>query len=388
MKESRIKVLHILTRLIAAGADENTIYTVQGINDRYFESHLMVGAESEIIKEVRSRGVTVILIKPLVRNIHLIKDLMALIYIYKNIVRNRYTIVHTHTAKAGILGRIAAKLAGVPVIIHTLHGLSFHEFMPIFQKRLFILLEKLVGRFTDLYISVGENIKWKSINAGIGKANKYITIYSGMNLKKFENVKVDVNKYKESLGIDINDLIIGTVARLEPRKGPHFFIDVISLINQEFTNFKAVIVGIGSFRKQLEKKVRLLGLEKKVIFTGFRSDIAEIMSIFDIICLTSLWEGIPRVLIQGAKLEKPLIAFDIDGNSEIIHDEINGFLISPIDIQTFAKKTLMLLNNEKLRMKMSRQSKLNIDNRWEKEVMVKAIKECYIKLCQRKHIIN
>ncbi|MEJ2636439.1 MAG: glycosyltransferase family 4 protein [Calditrichia bacterium] len=382
-----IKVLHILTRLIAAGADENTIYTIQGLDKSEFECDLLIGGESEIAEKVQEQGINVITVKSLVRSVNVIKDTLALIEIIRIILKNEYDIVHTHTAKAGFVGRLAAHIAGTKIIIHSLHGLSFHNFMPKFQRRFFVLLERFVGRYTDLFISVGENIKNKSIEEKIGSAVKYTTIYSGMDLGKFENINFDAIKMKKSLGLHESKFIIGTVARLEPRKGPHYFIDVISHIKRSFPDSKAVIVGTGSFENELKEKVHALNLGEDIIFTGYRKDIAEIMSIFDVVCLTSLWEGIPRVLIQGAKLGKPLVAFDIDGNSEVIKNGINGFLIPPINIQEFADRVMDIIKDSTLRKSMALESLKIIDHRWDKKYMAEEIQRYYLKMCREKDII-
>ena len=382
----KIRVLHIITRLIAAGADENTIFTVQGINDDSIVSHLFVGRDSEIVEEARLGGIVIFLNKNLVREINIFRDFLALFQLTYFLKKNKYDIVHTHTAKAGIIGRWAAKIAGVPIIIHTLHGLSFHDFMPSYQKKFFILLEKSTARFTDLLISVGENIKWKSIYAGITSREKYSTIYSGMDLDNFKKVDINRNQLKESLKIANNEFIVGTVSRLEPRKGPQYFIEVIERVKKSIPNIKGILVGCGSFRSHLEKKIRKLNLDENIILTGYRKDIAEIMSIFDLVCLTSLWEGIPRVLVQAALLGKPLIGFDIDGNSEVIKQGINGFLVPPKDIEECANKIIFLLKDDDLRNKMSLESKNIIDSNWDKDFMVKEIRDTYIRLINNKNL--
>ena len=382
----KVKVLHIITRLIAAGADENTIYTVIGLDKNLFDTYLLIGGESEIEEEAKKLGVKIIVVKQLVRNVRLIKDLISFIKIYYLIRKCKFHIVHTHTAKAGIIGRSAAKIVGVPIIIHTLHGLTFHDFMPLYQKKFFILLEKFVARFTDHFISVGENIKKKSIEAGIGAPEKYSTIYSGMDLTQFKVVNMDKIQFKKTINMLNNQIIIGTVSRLEPRKGPQYFIEVMERVKKRIPNIKGVIVGCGSFRSHLEKKIKKLNLEENIILTGYRRDIAEIMSIFDIICLTSLWEGIPRVLIQGALLGKPLIAFNIDGNSEVIKHEVNGYLVPPIDINEFANRIIYLIENDDIRKKMSLESKRITDSNWDKDYMIKEIKNLYLRLMKNENL--
>ena len=384
MVNRKIKVLHILTRLIGGGADENTLYTVNGVDKNGFESHLLVGGDSETIDKARSKGIIILNEKNLVRNINPFKDLLALFKIIFHIKKGKYNIVHTHTAKAGFIGRLAAIIAGVPIIIHSLHGLSFHDFMPSWQKFFYIVLEKFVGKYTDLFISVGENIKQKSIDEGIGDKEKYVTIYSGMDLSKFENISNSKSELRKSLNIESNELIIGTVVRLEPRKGPQYFVDIIQNICDQVHDFKAIIVGTGPFEPELRTKIEKNNLQDRIVLTGYRKDIAKIMSIFDVICLTSLWEGIPRVLIQGSKLKKPLLAFDIDGNSEIIKHGINGFLIPPLEFDEFSEALQKLLNDGELRKNMSQANENIVDNRWDKDYMCRAIEVEYKKLVKSK----
>ena len=386
MYDRRIKVLHIQTRLIAAGADENTLFTVAEVDPTRFESTLLVGSDSEIVDKMRKKGLNIVVEQNLKRDIHPISDIKALWSIVRYLKNSNYDIVHTHTAKAGFIGRLAAKLVGVPIIIHTLHGLSFHEFMSKWQRLLYIHMEKFVGNFTDIFISVGENIKRIAINEGLGDKSKFITIYSGMDLKCFKKKNINEKELRTELGLNKDKILIGTVARLEKRKGTHYFIEVLKKIILTNSDILGVIVGEGSERSNLENQVEELGLYKYVKFTGFREDIAEVMSLFDIICLTSLWEGIPRVLIQGAALGKPLVAFDIDGNSEIIRDELNGFLITPINLNEFSRKVINLVNDQELRNKMSEQSKNIVDDRWDKNKMVTEIEKLYLKLYTRKII--
>ena len=386
----KIKVAHIIARMITGGADENTLFTIQGLDKDRYEVDLIMGEEFDesIFDKVKNNNFNIIQIKGLKWKLNFLYDPIVLIKLIKMMRKNHYDIVHTHTTKAGILGRIAARIAGVPVIVHGLHGSTFEAFDSGLLNWLLFLFERLTGRFTDAYISVSRVLSEKYIERGIGKKENYHTVYSGMELEVFYGArgKIDCRKKQKELGIDSGDFVIGNVARLETRKGHKFLIDAFKKVIKERKGcpLKLLIIGEGNKRENLESYVKEANLEKKVIFTGYRKDVEELMAIMDIFVLTSLREGLPRVLVQAAAVGMPLIAFNVDGVPEIIRDNHNGFLVRARDVGQLANRIEKYIDKKELVLLHGQKGREFIKDKWFIEDMVDKIDKIYQSLIWRK----
>jgi len=376
--------------MITGGADENTLFTMEGLDKNKYEVDLVTGEEFDesILSKVKNNHFGIIQIKGLKWKLNFLYDTIVLLRLIKLLKKKRYDIVHTHTTKAGILGRIAARIAGVPVIVHGLHGSTFQAFNSGLLNWFLFLFEKFTGRFTDAYISVSEVLSEKYIEKGIGKKENYHTVYSGMKLETFYGVRGKINykeKYKE-LGINAGEFLIGNVARLETRKGHKFLIDALKKVIEERKGYplKLLIIGEGNKREYLESYVKELNLEGKVIFTGYRKDVEELMAIMDIFVLTSLREGLPRVLVQAAAVGMPSIAFNVDGVPEIIKDNYNGFLVKVKDVEQLENRIVKYMNNKELVLLHGRNGREFIENKWSIKGMVDRIDKIYQKLITEK----
>jgi len=386
----KIKVAHIIARMITGGADENTLFTVQGLDKDRYEIDLIMGEEFDesILKRVKDGNINIFQIKGLKWKLNFLHDPIVLIKLIKLMRKKRYDIVHTHTTKAGILGRIAARIGGVPVIVHGLHGSTFEAFNSGLLNWLLFLFERFTGRFTDAYVSVSGVLSGKYIERGIGKKENYYTVYSGMELETFYGVreKIDCRKKQKELGIGVEDFVIGNVARLESRKGHKFLIDAFEnvLEEQKDSHVKLLIIGEGNKRENLESYVKELNLEDKVIFTGYREDVEELMVVMDIFALTSLREGLPRVLVQAAAVGMPSIAFNVDGVPEIIKDNYNGFLVRVGNVGQLKNRIVKYINSKELVLLHGRNGREFIGNKWSIEDMVDRIDKIYKKLITEK----
>ena len=380
----KIKVLHIITRVVNGGADENTLFTINGLNKERYQVDLMTGEESEeeILERIKlDEEINLYQIEGLVRDISPLDEIKALRSMYRIIRDNNYDIVHTHVAKAGVLGRIAAKMAGVPAIVHGIHGITFPAAINPLLQNLYKNIERLCGSFTDKFITVGDDMQQKYIKAGVGRAEEYQTIRSGMELDNFlqaaNNSRAKIKELRAELGIRADEIVIGKVSKLERRKGYRFYLAVAQEIVSKYPQVKFLIVGNGSLRSRLEGQVREMGLEENVIFTGYRQDIADVFSIFDIKVLTSLWEGLPRVLVQAAAVGKPLVSFDVDGAWEIIDEGENGYLVPMQDTETMVEKLSLLIEDKELRERMGRSAQEKVDKAWSIESMVQQTEQVY-----------
>jgi len=376
--------------MITGGADENTLFTVKGLDKNRYEVDLIMGEEFDesILKRVKDGNINIFQIKGLKWKLNFLYDPIVLIKLIKLMRKNHYNVVHTHTTKAGILGRIAARIAGVPVIVHGLHGSTFEAFDSGLLNWLLFLFERLTGGFTDAYISVSGVLSEKYIERGIGKKENYYTVYSGMELETFyaAREKIDCRKKQKELGIDVEDFVIGNVARLETRKGHKFLIDAFKNVveKQKDNHVKLLIIGEGNKRENLESYVRELKLENKVIFTGYREDVEELMAIMDIFVLTSLREGLPRVLVQAAAVGIPSVAFNVDGVPEIIRDNFNGFLVRVRDVGQLVNRIEKYIDKKELVLLHGQKGREFIKNKWSTEGMVDRVDKIYQKLVQEK----
>lgn len=385
MKNSHpIRVLHIITRLIRGGADENTIYTVEGLDPQKFNVDIIVGGQSEQSQIDLLEISTCITYPSLVREISPIKDARTLIKLCKLIKKEKYHIVHTHTAKAGMLGRFAAKLCGVPVIIHTLHGSTFHPNLHTFINFIYRALERWAAQYTDKIISVGDDLTSRYLNAQVGHKQQYILIRSGFELARFHLSKNEIQArrrlVRDELNISDSDTVIGSIGRLEPRKGHVYLLDAVFDLLQKRNHLKVILAGEGSSSRKLQKLCKKMGIEDHVIFAGYREDVEDVISASDIIALTSLWEGLPRVMVQSASLGKPLISFETEGARELIKNELNGFVVPLKDVDQLSDKLFFLLKEPARAKKMGEEGRKFVTNDWDKNIMVQQIEAVYQKL--------
>ncbi|RLC78504.1 MAG: glycosyltransferase family 1 protein, partial [Chloroflexi bacterium] len=296
-------MLHIITRLIVGGAQENTMLTAVLLDPSRCAVDVVsgpqTGSEGSLIEEFRTRDIPLTIEPALVREINPLKDLLALFRLTRFIRRGRYTIVHTHSSKAGILGRWAAYLAGTPIIVHTVHGWGHHDRQSPLVRRSYILLERVTQRITDKLIVVSPRNIEKGLADGIGTPEKYITIRSGIELDRFRRPSRSREDVRAELGIPVDSAVVGTVTRLSPQKAPLDFLDAAAHVAAQQPNVHFVIVGDGPLRADVEAQVVTLKLTERIHLTGLRRDVPDLLHSFDIFALSSLWEGLPRVLPQA-----------------------------------------------------------------------------------------
>lgn len=386
----KIKVAHIITRIITGGAEENTLYTIKGLDKKKFDIDLIVGEEfrEDIYDNFENNDFCIIRLKGLKGKLNFLYDPIVLIKLINLFKKNHYDIVHTHLTKIGILGKIASRISGVPIIIHGLHGSAFQAFNSKLLNWALIFFERITSKYTDAYISVSRILSEKYIKEGIGKRENHFTVYSGMNLDKFYYSRKKINRRKKlaDLGISSDCFIIGNVATLEPRKGHKFLIDAFKKVIEKHKNksIKLIIVSDGYERENLVNYVDKLDLKEKVIFTGYREDIEELMAIMDVFVLSSLREGLPRVLVQAAAVGIPLIAFNVDGVPEIIKNNYNGFLVRPKDVEELADRIIRYINNRELINLQGQRGREFVKDKWSIEDMVNKIDGIYQELIKEK----
>ena len=383
----KIKICHITTRLMKGGGTKDTIYLVNGLDKDKYEVDLIVGRDKYLPRIEKLNNVRLIQIDSMVRNINPLLDLKTLLVLYRIIKSNKYTLIHTYLAKAGILGRIAGKLAGVPIIVHTLLGCTFPETLNPLVRMFYMFVEKIVSKFTHCFICVGQDLKNQYIRQKIGDASKYVVIHSAIDLDSFFDAgrfsEYQIQNKKKELGLERDDIVIGKVARLVHGKGHIYAIEAAKLIVQRYPNVKFLFVGDSDNKEKLTALVDKYNLREHVIFTGHREDIASVVATFDIAVLTSLYEGLPRVLVEAAATGKPIVTFRVAGVSEIVKNNETGFIIPLRDVNQFVEKLNYLLANLSRAKKMGFKGKELIDNSWGIETMVQQTLKLYEVLISR-----
>ncbi len=383
-----VRMLHIITRLIRGGADENTLYTVRGLDRTRYLVDVAVGEGSELDAYGPLDDVGVAVVPELTRDPHPWKDVVALVKLARLIRRHRYQIVHTHTAKAGFLGRLAAAMAGSPIIVHTVHGVTFHDQIPRLQRGFYLLLERVAARFTHQFVAVGEDVRNIYVRSGVGAPQTYETIYSVMPLDAFIEAgqmhDAEREQVRAALGLAPHHRVVAMAARLEARKGHVYLFQAVQRVLPRHPDLRVLILGDGDLRPQLEWQVRSLGLSDVVRFLGHRTDLARVLAACDISVLTSLWEGLPRVLVQSAAAGRPILTFDVEGAWEIVRDGRNGFIVPSRDVEAFAARLDTLLGDRDHARALGAAGRAQVSEQWTVETMLDRLDRMYQRLTEQR----
>ena len=392
----KTKIVYIITRLDKGGSAETTLLTVSLLNRERYEVFLIHGftlesnmspEEKEAVQHdlvmAEDKGVKVFVIPSLVRRLSFKNDLLAFISIYRLIKQIKPHIVHTHTSKAGVLGRLAAYLAGVPIIIHTPHGHVFHSYYGLILTNIFVFAEKISSFMTNKIIALTEKEKVEHLEKGIASTEKFTIIHSGVKLDYFMNMSIDIKAKKKELGIPPGYNVVGTIGRLVPIKGYKYLISDAKMIVEEIDKPVFVIVGDGYLKLELEKYAEDVGVRKDIIFTGWRSDSSDILCLFDIFVLPSLNEGMGRVIIEAMTLGKPVVASSVGGILDLIKEGENGILVPPRDPDSLGKALLQLIRNKDLAEELGENGKAMVYPEFDISVMLKKIDGLYESLLSK-----
>ena len=381
----------MITRLVVGGAQTNTVYTVKKLDRGRYEVAVLSGPSKdvgggELVSGVKQAGIPFTEIPELITPVHPYKDLLALVKLYRFFKTHPFDIVHTHGSKAGILGRWAARAAGVPIVVHTVHGWSFNDFLPNPKKRLFLFLERLTAPFTDRFIVVTHLDIQKGLRQAIGKADDYVTVRSGIDVRRFMDVQVDVRDKKQELGVREDWPMICMVGRLSDQKAPQDFVKACHFVARRHPHVSFLLVGDGPLRPEVERLARELGIAEEFVITGIRNDVHEILSVADVLALSSLWEGLPRIIPEGMAAGKPLVITAVDGSKEGIVEGVTGFLVPPREPKRMAEKIVQLLEDRELAKRMGEEGKRRVYPEFCVDHMVKRIEQVYEELLQKKQI--
>lgn len=379
---SKIKIAHIVTNFALGGAQDYLITTIQNLNQNKFDIFIFGHLEGERIEvlgkliNVKSANVSA-----LSREISPVKDIIAIFQIFWLLKKYKIDLVHTHSSKAGVVGRIAAKLAGVGIIIHTIHGFSFHDFMTQGRRKAFILLERLMARITDALLLVSEKEKKIATELKIIPKKYLGTIYNGVDFLPFEK-SVDLVSLRKTLDFDSKDFIVGFSGRFSQQKAIHILIESFSVINKEFPQTKLLLVGDGILRNDLELLAKKLNIFNKIRITGFKDNVASFYKIMDVFVMTSLWEGLSRSLAEAMYAKLPVIATDVGGTSDAVINHVTGWLVKPNNVMEVVDALREAITSPDIRMKMGENGFNFAKTTFNLEKNSRQISDLYIKLLQ------
>ena len=384
-----MKICHVITRMIVGGAQENTLFTVRGHMENGHDAILVTGPttgpEGKLLQKQRVPGLQVEIVDSLTRDISPLKDLAAYKQLKIFFKKHQFDVVHTHSSKAGVIGRIAARKAGVPVVVHTVHGQAFHPYQPGLKNALYIRAERYAAKYCDRIFAVADAMIEQCANVGIAPRTKYQTVYSGMDLTPYLESQPD-EELRKSLEIPPGIPVVGKIARLFELKGHEFLIKAARDVIDEVGDVRFLLVGDGLLRNQLEELIRSMGLRKYFVFAGLvpPSDIPRYVSIMDCLVHLSLREGLPRTIVQALAGGKPAIGYNLDGTPEVIKDEENGFICAPESVLAVSAAISRLLKNPEKAKKMGLAGQAFVKENWDWRRMVSILEHEYEELLKQK----
>ena len=344
-KIKKINILQIITNLELGGAQKRVLSLTKGLDSSKYETHLISAPQGLLLGDAQSLGnVHLCLLSTLKRRISPVNDLKSLFFIIQYIKKHNIQIVHTHSSKAGIIGRWAGRIAGVKAIIHTIHGWSFNDYLRMPLKWIYILLERLTATITTAFIAVSKSDIRKGLQYKIGQVQQYHLIHYGIKVNV--NIKAEQQvRLKQELGIDEGKVCIGMIACLKPQKNPLDFVRLARNVCMKYPEVVFLSIGDGILHDQMQSLIVKENLQSRIKLCGWRQDIEACLGIIDIIVLTSLWEGMPIALLEAMAFSRPVIAYACDGVKEMIQEGVNGYLIQPRDVIAMSSKVDFLLKN-------------------------------------------
>ena len=378
-----MKIVHIITRLIVGGAQENTLLSCEGQHQLGHDVTLITGPpfgpEGSLLERAKNFGYRVIVLDSMRRAILPGKDYFTYRALVKTLRELKPDVVHTHSSKAGIIGRWAAAKAGVPAIIHTIHGLAFTASTSPIVNGFYKFMERITAPKTTRIVCVANAMAEQSLAANIGHREQYVTVYSGMETRQFVDPPVARELVRASLMLEPQHVVVGTIARLFHLKGHDDLLDLAPRLCQKWPNLRFLWIGDGLLREQFERRMKEMNLRNRFILTGLvpPSRIPELTGAMDILVHPSRREGLARALPQGSLAGKPVVTYDIDGNREALIEGETGWALPPFDREKLGEKLEVLLGDEGLRTRMGQAGREFALSRFDTKVMVEGLEAVY-----------
>lgn len=364
----KARVVHLITKLELGGAQGNTLHTARHLDRSRFSVALWAGAGGLLDEEARRiPALDFEVIPELVREINPGRDLRALRALWRKLQEERKkfspapVILHTHSSKAGILGRLAAKFAGVPLVVHTFHGFGFNLRQPWPVRKFFIGLERLAGRISQALVAVSYANLEEAVRLGLARPEQIRVIRSGIALEDFRPRPFDRSRKRRELGIAPDSPLVLMVACLKPQKTPLDFARLAARVLKGAPEAEFALAGDGELRPELTRLAAELGIRDRFHLLGWRRDVPELMWASDLLVLTSLWEGLPRVYPEAHAAGLAVVGTRVDGAAEAVKDGENGYLFEPGDLAGMAGAVIGLLRDPEKRRRLGEAGRAAVD---------------------------
>ena len=392
IEKRKIRVLLVLSRIVIGGAVNCVYFLAKHLPKEKYTIELVGGGINEgdlnMAEVLSEEGIKVYKIDSMKREISFKDDIVSVVKLYKLIHKIKPDIVFTHTAKAGAVGRFAAKLTGVPVILHTFHGHTFeHYFLPL-KTSFYIFVERILARMSTRIIAISPSqVHDLAEKYNIAPPNKFRMIPIAVDISRFQNIKRD-KSYSKSVGIPEDSFIIGMIARLVPIKNIPLIFKVMHILHTSGHKVHLLLVGDGEpeYHQYLETMCRDMGLKDYVHFTGWDLDVEHIYASMDLFVLTSLNEGTPVTILEAMAANIPVVSTDVGGVKDILLDNRNGLLCKSNDEKDMAEKILKIMNDKDLRTKVVKNGAEFVEQYYDYTRMVSNIDQLYTELINAKSI--
>ncbi len=386
-----MKVAHIITRMIIGGAQENTLFNCLDLQELYGDDILLLtgpslGPEGKLLEQGRGGEVQVEEIPHLRRAIEPYSDWLAYRELLAALRRFRPDVVHTHSAKGGMLGRAAAWKLKVPAIIHTVHGAPFHPYQPWLVRKFFAACERWGARRCHKLVCVADAMRDLMLSESVAEREKFVTVYSGMEVEPFLEAPQYRASVRAELGIREDAIVIGKIARLFHLKGHQYVIEAAKSVVARFPQTVFLFVGDGVLKESLQSQIAALGLEKNFVFAGLVPPrrIPEFLGAMDILVHASLREGLARALPQALIAGVPVVSFDVDGAREVVLPGKTGFLLQPKDVAGLSEALVSLVGSAEMRQLYGDTGRKLFTEQFRHEVMTARLRAIYAEVLAKK----
>lgn len=374
------RVMRIIARMNIGGPATHVTLLNQGLTNLGYECLLVTGMETDregtLKDEVSARQLSMEIIPNLGREIALGEDIKTLLKLYRLMRRWKPDIVHTHTAKAGFVGRLAARLAGVSLVVHTFHGHVFHGYFGRAKTRFFIALEKFCAKLSDRIITISDRLKTEILEFGITHAEHIQIIPLGLELNRLNAVS-EINRFHAEFGLSPDVQLVGAVGRMVPIKNLHLFLNAAAIAHQKNPNLRFVLVGDGELRTELETYAEKLNISHAVIFAGWRRDLAQVYADLDAVVISSDNEGTPASLIEAMAAGCPVISTRVGGVPDFVKDGETGRLVPPRNPNALGQAILNLFENSTSTSQMAKQAKVMALKQYNSERLIADMDRLY-----------
>ena len=382
MASRRPKIVHLITRLELGGAQQNTLYCVWHHDRTRFDVGLWAGEGGILDGKARAIEKADVRILPwLVHPIDPVRDATAVMRL-ASMLRD-VDLLHTHSSKAGILGRAAARLAGVPGIVHTVHGWSFNDVQTAVARRLYVEAERAAARVTDRIVCVARYDRDRGLASGIGHAPQYRIVRSGIDPSLYGAPEGARERVRAALGAAPHEIVVGSIANFKPQKSPLDFVEAARLARLRDPRLRFFIAGDGDLRPAAERAIVEAGLGEAVHLLGWRDDVAELLAAMDIFLLTSLFEGLPRVVLQAMAASVPVVATDTGGVAEVVVDGETGRLVPPGNPSAAAEAIVALAHDAETRRRFAAAARSRLGEDFDSRRMVRDLEDLYDEVLAR-----